>query len=136
MKLTSVKNIESAMELQKEITGANYCDEFENEHEAKLRMIDRLKVKEFFISDEGDIYFIVKFEGQRILNKLQLTTSISAGAMNIVFFNDDWSVQDMWMQSVDKGDRTNRRKMAKCLTEMRGKTWAFTDYIFKNAELA
>jgi hypothetical protein len=104
-------DIDSAIAAAK-ANGNDIFGGYENNIPQAKRVNESLGVNEYLLADDGQVYFIASFDGQRVLNKLSLGASISDGSLCPAVFTDR-TLSVRTDPCVHKSNKAGRREVCK-----------------------
>lgn len=121
--IKTTDNYADANGIAKEITGYGIFDGYQGE-DREIAIHREFGVSKYYVTDAGDILYIVEYQGQRVLNKLTLSDTLSAGKLGVGVIEDD-KMRMLTDMVVDKGDSKERLRCAKYLNKVYPNSWFF-----------
>ena len=121
--IKTTDNYVDANAIAKEITGYGIFDGYRGE-DKEIALHREFGVSKYYVTDSGDVLYIVKYKGQRILNKVTIHSTLSAGKLGIGLLEVDkmMMLTDMF---INKGDSKERLSFAKYLNKDYPNSWFF-----------
>lgn len=126
--IKTTDNYADANAIAKEITGYGIFDGYQGE-DREIAIHREFGVSKYYVTEAGDILYIVEYQGQRVLNKLAVSNTLSAGELGVGLIEDDkmMMLTDMF---INKGDSKERLSYAKYLNKV------YTNWFFYNGEFS
>ena len=128
--IKTTDNYADANTIAKEITGYGIFDGFQGE-DKMIAGHRELGVSEYYVTDAGDVLYIVKHNGQRILNKVTIHSTLSAGNLGVGLIEDD-NMMMLTNLVIDKGDSEERLNISKFGNKLYPESWFFYDAEFSH----
>ena len=121
--IKTTDNYADANAIAKEITGYGIFDGYQGE-DREIAIHREFGVSKYYVTEAGDILYIVRYQGQRILNKLTLSDTLSAGKLGVGLIEDD-KMRMLTDMFINKGDSKKRLKYAKYFNKFYTNSWFF-----------
>lgn len=128
--IKTTDNYADANAIAKEITGYGVFDGYQGED----KMIARHRefgVSKYYVTDAGDVLYVVQHNGQRILNKVTIHSHLSSGDLGVGLIEGD-KIRMLFNFFINKGDIKERLNYAKYLNKEYPNSWFFYDAEFSH----
>jgi hypothetical protein len=102
-------NLDDAIAAAK-ANGNDIYEGYENCIASEKRVNQRLNVTEYYLTDDNEILFVAHFDGERVLNRVSVHSTISAGNLTVGTL-DETILMFRTDGVVNKSDRKSRRKI-------------------------
>ena len=118
--IQTANNLDSILEAHAYFTGRDFYASYSNVLKEHTEFYS--DIEEWFLGDDEKIYFIFNYDRgngivEPILNELTISTSISAGVMELVIIHDDGTHSAIGY-GADKGDRKGRAMLQAMCKEL------------------
>ena len=101
-------DLDSAIEAAK-AAGIDIFAGFEHNIADEKRVSERAGIKEWFLTESGEILFVYEFDGQRIVNNVTLGSTISDGRLYVCNIDCDGKIEIDFDMAVPKSNKEFRR---------------------------
>lgn len=101
-------DLDSAIEAAK-AAGNDIFAGFENEIALEKSVAKRAGIKEWFLTESGEILSVIEFDGQRIVNNVTLHSTINDGRLYVCEIAGDGKIEIDFEKAVPKSNKEFRR---------------------------
>ena len=108
----TVSTLEEAIAAAKEL-GNDIFDGYNNDIARQQRINASMGVKEYHLTEDGDIFYICFSAGQKILNKVSLGATLTSASLCLANYHEGEGFLFLLESKVAKRDVESRRKACK-----------------------